>query len=209
MKKMFLALTLLGATTAYADVTLNVDDNIKVTAINGQNITQSALQPLKRQFNLAAGRHVITAKYDRLYDNVGFGNSHDYLRSDNVTVTADLADNQTYRLVMPGQPTRYNDAKEYAKAPTLAIMQGNTVIAQESATAKTGGLFGAIGSVFGRSDAASENQRVISAVQNQPAPAPVSAPVTRPNAGNLDTFMQIWLNASDEERQKIRQWVQQ
>ena len=153
MSRLFAPLAIavaLVSSPAVAAVTLHVDDHIKVTAINGQAITHSMLQPLKREFTLSPGRQVITAKYDRLYELRG-RDDHDYLRSDNITVTAELADNQTYRLVMPNQPEAYDEAKEYAKAPSLAIMHGNTLIAQESNRQKSGGILSSIGSLFGRS----------------------------------------------------------
>ncbi len=213
MKRVALLAVLAGASIipSFADVTLTVGDHVKVTAINGQAITQSPFQPLKKQFTLQAGQQVITAKYDRLYDLRS--DEHDYLRSDNVTVTANLADNQTYTLAMLNQPEKYDQAKEYAKAPTLAILSGDTVVSQQTAEAKTGGLFSSIGAMFGRGDSAVvENQKVISAVQQtQPAQASQAtqpAQAQRPS-NTLDSFMQLWLNASDEEREKIRQWVGQ
>ncbi|MDO4250540.1 MAG: DUF2057 family protein [Moraxella sp.] len=206
MKRFLISLATVCATMgAHAAVTLNVDDNIKVTAINGQAITQSPFQPLKKHFTLEAGRHVITARYDRLYDLSN--KDHDVLRSSNITVSADLADNQTYRLVMPNQPERYEDAKEYIKAPSLAIMSGNTIIAEEKTTAQRTGLLSGLGGWFGRGSdkAVLENQQAINAINTAPAPQPPTQ--AHPNS-TLDSFMQLWLNASDEEREKIRQWVQ-
>lgn len=66
MKKLSLMLIIALFTPAFANVHLTVDEHIKVTAINGQEIKHGALQPLKREFILDAGRHVITAHYDRL-----------------------------------------------------------------------------------------------------------------------------------------------
>lgn len=96
MKKLTLALLALSVvytSNAFAQAKLLVDNYIKVTAINGKEVRHNALQPLKREFNLEAGRHVITARYDRLFDLTR--GDHDYLKSANVTVTADLTDNQT------------------------------------------------------------------------------------------------------------------
>lgn len=208
MKKITIASALgiaLASNIAIAKVELQVDDNIKVTAINGQEIRHGLLQPLQKTFNLEAGRHVITARYDRLFD---ISNSdHDYLKSDNITISADLADNQQYQLIMPNQPNNYNAAKEYAKAPTLAIAHNGNIIAQEStAQSRTGllsGLTGAIGNMFGRDNqAVNSNQQAIAAI-NQPPKTTNTA-----NKDNLDGFMQLWLNASEEEREKIRQWIQ-
>lgn len=207
MKKLLPLLALIFAMPALAGVQLKVDDNIKVTAINGQEIKHGALQPLRRDFTLDAGRHVITARYDRLFDLPR--GEHDYLKSGNVTITADLADNQTYQLTMPNQPNNYRDAKEYAKAPTLAITQNGKVLASEQKVeARTGvlsSLGDSLGGLFGRDDAVHANQRAIASL-NSPANTP--APAVNAPQDNLDNFMQLWLNASPEEREKIRQWVQ-
>ncbi|WP_230655883.1 DUF2057 family protein [Psychrobacter sp. I-STPA10] len=201
--------TMLMTVSAQAAVTLLVDDNIKVTAINGQEIKQGLFQPLTKQFTLESGKHVITAKYDRLYDLSG--DNHDYLRSNNVSVTAELADNQTYRLTMPGQPEAYREARKYAEHPTLAIEQDNQVIAQqESVNGSGGGLFSgissAIGGMFGGGNAQTANQQAIAALET---PNASSTAVNANNTSTLDKFMQLWLQATPEEREKIRQWIQE
>ncbi|WLP93826.1 DUF2057 family protein [Psychrobacter sp. M13] len=221
---------------SHAEVTLLVDDNIKVTAINGQELKQSIFQPLTKQFTLQPGQHVLTAKYDRLYNLPR--DEHDYLRSGNISVAADLTDNQTYRLTMPGQPEDYDAAKEYAQQPTLAVQQNNTVIAsQQSVAGNDGSIFSglgkAIGGVFGGSgDAQLQNQQAIAALgqptANSQAIAQVNArpAVVTSNAysaipvknvsqatatqstATLDQFMQLWLQATPAEREKMRQWAE-
>ena len=203
---------LFSLTFAHAEVTLSVDDNIKVTAINGQQMNSSPFQSLKKSFNLQPGKHVITAKYDRLYDLRN--DEHDYLRSGNVTVTAEMQDNQTYRLAMPGQPEKYEEAKQYAKAPTLAVMKGSQVVSKSTGVSEEGGLFSSITSLFGSNDAQMENQKAIAAINadgkssNSNAIAPVSTNSNSAQADTLDRFMQLWLQATPDEREKIRQWIQ-
>jgi len=229
LKKLTIGSLLVGATSvsmmSQAAVTVLVDDNIKVTAINGQEIKQSAFQPLTKTFTLQPGQHAITAKYDRLYNLPR--DEHDYLRSGNVSVTAQLADNQTYRLTMPNQPEDYEAAKDYADQPTLAIQQNNTVIAsQQGMVGNKGGLFAglgkAIGGVFGGAgDAELQNQRAIASL-DQPVVRTNNAanisttttaiqPVVSANTSTntLDSFMQIWLQATPAEREKMRQWMQE
>ena len=225
LKKLSISAVFVGAASvsmlSQAAVTLVVDDHIKVTAINGQELTQSLLQPLTKSFTLQPGKHVITAKYDRLYDLRR--DEHDYLRSGNVSVAAELADNQTYRLTMPNQPEDYAAAKKYAERPTLAIQSNNTIIAsQESVGDNSNSLFSglgkALGGVFGGSgDAELQNQRAIAAL-DQPSVSTnksvtTGATVTQTTSVNastnsLDQFMQIWLQATPAEREKMRQWVQ-
>ncbi|MDY3306923.1 MAG: DUF2057 domain-containing protein [Psychrobacter sanguinis] len=203
---------LFSLTFAHAEVTLSVDDNIKVTAINGQQVNSSPFQSLKKSFNLQPGKHVITAKYDRLYDLRN--DEHDYLRSGNVTVTAEMQDNQTYRLAMPGQPEKYEEAKQYAKAPTLAVMKGSQVVSKSTGVIEEGGLFSSITSLFGSNDAQMENQKAIAAINadgkssSSNAIAPVSTNSNSAQADTLDRFMQLWLQATPDEREKIRQWIQ-
>ena len=225
LKKLTTSALLIGAGSvsmlSHAAVTLLVDDHIKVTAINGQEVQQSTFQPLTKKFTLQPGTHAITAKYDRLYNLRR--DEHDYLRSGNVSVTAQLADNQTYRLTMPNQPEAYEAAREYAKRPILAVEQNNTVIAsQQSLGNQQGGLFSglgkAIGGVFGGAgDAERQNQRAIAALE-QPATQPAqssinigtaqSVPAAVQTGNTLDSFMQLWLQATPAEREKIRQWIQ-
>ncbi|WII94621.1 DUF2057 domain-containing protein [Moraxella haemolytica] len=196
-------ITALLASSAYAEVHLLVDDNIKVTAINGQEIHHSVLQPLKREFTLQAGRHVITARYDRLFDLTR--GDHDYLKSGNISVVGNLQDKQSYQLIMPNQPNNYTAAKEFIKSPTLAIVQNGQVLSQESIAEERTGILSSItqsiGGIFGRGNSAIiSNQKAISALET---------PTTQhsSNKENLDSFMQLWLNSSEEEREKIRQWI--
>lgn len=219
LKKLTISTLLIGASSvsmlSHAAVTLLVDDNIKVTAINGQELKQSVFQPLTKEFTLQPGKHVITAKYDRLYNLRR--DEHDYLRSGNISVAAEMMDNQTYRLTMPNQPEDYAAAKEYAEKPTLAVQQGNTVIASQQSVSSGGGLFSglgnALGGVFsGGGDAQLQNQRAIAALNqpsttNQTVVTQTSNTVT--SASTLDQFMQLWLKATPTEREKIRQWIQQ
>lgn len=232
LKKLTFSLLLVGVGSvsmlSHAAVTLLVDDNIKVTAINGQELKASIFQPITKEFTLQPGKHVITAKYDRLYNLRR--DEHDYLRSGNVSVAAELVDNQTYRLTMPGQPEDYASAKAYAERPTLAVQQNNTVVAsQQSVDGNNGSIFSglgkALGGVFGGGgDAELQNQQAIAALgqptvttQSNANSGVVSSskytvtPTTTINssASTLDQFMQLWLTATPAEREKMRQWVQQ
>lgn len=213
MKKFLLIATAFISTAVFADVKLSVDDNIKVMAINGQEIRHNILQPLKKDFTLQAGRHVITARYDRLFDLTN--GSHDYLKSGNITITAELADNQNYQLIMPNQPNSYQSAKEYAKAPSLAISHHGNIIAQENTSQEREGILSGLGGIrgmFGKDKAINDNQKVINSLntaQNAGVPTTQTQHTqTTQKKDNLDGFMELWLNASEEERKKIRQWVE-
>ena len=208
----------LATTQTFAQVTLNVADNTVVTAINGQEVKNGLLSKPQKTYKLEPGKHVITAKYNRLYELRG--DNHDVLRSSNISVPVELADNQTYVLDMLGQPEDYN-----AKQPTLAVPQGKQVIASQQATSSSSssifsGLGNALGGVFGGSSKAVEaNQQTINALGqsggaipaiNQPSNQYGNQAVvtTVSSSDSLDQFMQLWLRATPAERDKIRQWVQ-
>lgn len=219
---------------AVAQVTLNVGDNVVVTAINGQEVKTSMFRDPTRTFTLEPGKHVITAKYQRLYDLRG--DEHDILRSDNVSIPVELQDNRTYTLVMANQPEAYSRAKDYAKKPTLALVDSNsqTIASQQAQGGGEGGIFSglssALGGIFGgSSNAVASNQQTIDALegksgssipalgQSNPTAANTSTAVasnthtaaaTPANMDTLDQFMNLWLKATPAEREKIRQWVQ-
>lgn len=210
-----LALALLSATSlsALAQVTLNVDENVVVTAINGQEVKNGMFSNPTRQFNLDAGKHVITAKYTRLFDLRN--NEHDVLRSSNISLPVELADNQTYQLVMAGQPDSYNQAKDYVKKPVLAIVQNGKTLASQQATDSNNssifsGLGNALGGVFGGGNKALQsNQQTIASLEGKSANTiPAIAPVATASTDTLDQFMQLWLKATPAEREKMRQWIQ-
>lgn len=219
VKKSAIALAMLSglAMPAFAQVTLNVGDNVVVTAINGQEIKNGLLTEPKRTFHLEAGKHVISAKYNRLFELRG--DNHDVLRSSNISIPVELTDNQSYDLVMAGQPDDYSRAKDYVKQPTLAVMQNGRTLATQQATDGTGtgifsGLGNALGGVFGGSSKALEsNQQAISALDGKasntiPAIATTSTTVTTMSTDTLDQFMQLWLKATPAEREKMRSWIQ-
>lgn len=223
VKKLAVASLLAVSVPVLAEVTLNVGDYTVVTAINGQEVKNGLFAKPERQFTLQPGRHVITAKYNRLYD-VNH-DKHDVLRSSNVSISVELADNQSYTLIMANQPERYEDAKDYAEKPNLAVVQGTKTIASQTSTVSGGssifaGLGSALGGVFGGSKAIESNQQAISALGNNSKTAVSSTAVvpalSTPTANStpsvsadntLDQFMQLWLKASPAEREKIRQWI--
>ncbi|MBS9779136.1 MAG: DUF2057 domain-containing protein [Moraxellaceae bacterium] len=195
----------IASSFTYAEVTLDVEDNIKVTAINGQAVNKGLFSRDKTHFNLQAGKHVITARYDRMFNLSR--DKHDYVKSGNITITADLADNKNYKLVMPNQPKGYTQAKEYAQNPTLAIKLGNQTLASQSNQIAETGLFAKaeqkFSSLFNKNNAVNDNAKVIASIaQNKP-----QATTDNTEKSTLDQFMQIWLKATPAERERIRAWI--
>lgn len=200
---------ILLSSTAQAAVTIQVDDHIKVTAIDGEAVNTGMFKRIKQSFTLPAGTHSITAKYDRLYDLRH--DEHDYLRSHALTISHDFTDNTTYQLVMPNQPEDYRSAKKYAQAPSLAIMLNNTLITQTKQTGNAGNG-GFLGNLFGVNTGKGTQTNEQSTHQAKPMASQTTASTgtTLPaSPSRLDQFMQLWLQATPEERNKIRSWIAQ
>lgn len=186
--------------SALAESVLSIGDNVVVTKIDGQSISNGLLSNPVRQFKLPAGNHTITAKYQRLYDLTA--DDHDIVRSPELTLSAVMQDGQRYRIVMANQPEDYDSAVAYAQKPTLSLLQGNTVVTDKTAiTGSTGGLLGGIGQIFtgsGKGDAVTVNTT---------AKQPVQPVTNKASSSTLDQFMRVWLNATPAERIKIKNWV--
>lgn len=210
MKKIMLACAVLLTSHAYAASTLTIGEDIKVTAINGQAISQGVFQPHKRQFELDAGRHVITARYDRLFEINR--KDHDYLKSSDITLTIELQDNQSYQLVLDNTPQTYEAAKDYAKAPTLHLMQGKVLVAKQTGGQYQSSVLGSLGNLFSKESVANNQQAIASlntqTTNTQTTTQAPTAPAPKSNTSTLDKFMELWLTASEEEREKIRQWIE-
>lgn len=206
--KILLSTLLFGLSTiALADVTITADDDIKITAINGQAVNTGFLSTPKQSFTLPAGQTVITARYDRLF-NLN-RQDHEVIKSPEITLSANLADNQTYRLTMPNLPTTHSQAEEFIKSPTLQLLSDGQVIASESKTTTSSPLFGgfSLGGLFGKKDTLAEHHKAMASAHTPQPPATPPTAQIAPKLDTLDEFMKLWLNANESEREKIRQWV--
>lgn len=58
--------------------------------------------------------------------------------------------------------------------------------------------------MFGRGDAVNDNQQVVAAL---PSAQTTTVTPAIQSDNTLDNFMQLWLQATPEERQKIREWI--
>lgn len=188
MKKLAPLALILATIPAFANITITADEHIVISNINGKVVNQGLFQKPTHSFTLPAGPVSITARYDRLFE-LG-RDDHEFVKSTPITLSTTL-NNGNYRLTMPNLPNNYNAIKEYIKSPTLALTDGHTVLveAQSDGTPSSflGGLFG------------------------KKSTEPTHMTPTNPaqSANTLDSFMQLWLNANENERDKIRHWVNQ
>lgn len=199
--------------TALADAVLLVGENVIVTKIDDQKISNGFLSNPIRKFQLPAGQHKITAKYERLYDLTS--DDHDIVRSTELTVLAQMQDSQSYKLVMSNQPDAYEKAVSYAEKPTMSLLNGGNVVASKTAitgsTGFLGGVTGSIGQIFTGKERQGDTV-VINTNRTDTKHGVHSTTdgsrVSQQNKSTLDQFMRVWLNATPDERVKIKNWVE-
>lgn len=195
--------------TAHAESILLVGKHTVVTNIDGQRIKSGFFSTPPKKFNLPAGKHQITAKYDRLFDLNS--DEHDILRSVEITLPVTLLDKQSYTLDMINQPNQYQDAKKYVTKPTLGLMLNGQVITQKTAIK---GSHRKKPTIVNRTNHVTQ-PKIQPAQTSQPAQISDNSQTSNPQTSNpqksdvLDNFMQLWLKATTAERQKIRNWVQE
>ena len=209
------ALALIMSGTAFSAVTLTVPENIKVEGLNGETVKNKLLGG-NNTYKLNAGEHVLSVRYVGFFEEYTGIGSHDIVRSSVVNLqTPNLNDNETYRLALVNEPKDHDQAKKFAQQPVFAIYnQNNQIISQQTAIKDTSkGLFTDALSTKGVDLTATPAVKSNVVVQNEPqvtqkAALNANAAVSEAKPKQLDQqLIQLWQQASKEERQKFMNWL--
>lgn len=191
---------LVGMTPIYAAVNLNLPEELKLVAVNGQEVSSSILRT-NQNYKLDADENSISVRYQEYFQH--WDNSHDILKSGVLTLkTPKLIDGQNYKLALINAPKSYEDAQKYKDQPIIGLYDAkNQLIAQQEGikdAAKP--LLGTLG--FGKSvDLTTKKQDVT------PVVAVVNTTVIK-NVNTIDIqLIELWKKANQEERQKFMSWL--
>ena len=122
---------LLSSTSAFSAVTLTVPEEIKIIAVNDQEV-RSGLLRSDQTYKLDAGTNAISVRYTEFFQHND--NSHDILKSGVVTVkTPELKDGEAYKLALINAPKNFDEAKNIKISQLLVYMM------QKSASGSAGG----------------------------------------------------------------------
>lgn len=205
---------LLGSTSAFSAVILTVPEEIKMIAVNDQEV-RSGLLRSDQTYKLDAGTNAISVRYNEFFQHND--NSHDILKSGVVTVkTPELKNGETYKLGLINAPKNFDEAKKYKDQPIIGLYDAKNQLLVQQAGAKDAAkpLLGQ--SILGKSVDLTTNKVVTptnqpAAVYTQTASTPnVATANVRENAsvGQLDQLLiQLWKQASKAERQKFMNWL--
>lgn len=193
---------LLLSSIAFSAVTLSVPEEIKIVAVNDQDIGANLLRS-NNKIKLNAGTNVISVRYSGYYQHPD--NSHDILKSGIVTVkTPVLKDGNNYSLALINPPKDFDQAEKYKDEPIIGLYDQNKQLLVQQAGAKASKSW--LSSVFSDSDTLDATQippqaHQPAAVYNTPAVQNASA------TSSTQTLIQSWQQANKQERQAFMSWL--
>ena len=191
------AAVFLFSTPVFSAVTVTVPEEIKIVAVNDQEVNSGLLRS-NQTYSLDAGVNAISVRYNEFFQHSD--NSHDILKSGVVTVkTPSLKDGETYRLALIQAPKDFDAAQKYKDQPIIGLYDAkNQLLVQQ-----TGAKFAAK-PWFGN--------RVLT--KKLDMTTQVATPVHQPAAvytqsadQNDQQLIQLWQKASKAERQKFMTWL--
>ena len=191
------AAVFLFSTPVFSAVTVTVPEEIKIVAVNDQEV-KSGLLRSNQTYSLDAGVNAISVRYNEFFQHSD--NSHDILKSGVVTVkTPSLKDGETYRLALIQAPKDFDAAQKYKNQPIIGLYDAkNQLLVQQT----------------GAKDAAKPwfGNRVLT--KKLDMTTQVATPVHQPAAvytqsadQNDQQLIQLWQKASKAERQKFMTWL--
>ena len=208
------AIALMASSSAFSAVTISVPEEIKLLAVNDQEI-RSGLFSSAQQVKVNAGENVINLRYQQYFEH--HNGAHDILKSGVITLkTPILQDGKNYRLALVNPPKDFDAAKEFKDQPSIGLYnQKNQLLVQQTG-AKASSTGWLIGSLRNKTVDATQN----SATVNQPAAVYTAAavlpsekttqatlPTQKQTQGKEQQLIQLWQQASKAERQKFMSWL--
>ncbi|WP_441374535.1 DUF2057 family protein [Acinetobacter lwoffii] len=191
------AAVFLFSTSVFSAVTVTVPEEIKIVAVNDQEVNSGLLRS-NQTYSLDAGINAISVRYNEFFQHSD--NSHDILKSGVVTVkTPSLKDGETYRIALIQAPKDFDAAQKYKNQPIIGLYDAkNQLLVQQT----------------GAKDAAKPwfGNRVLT--KKLDMTTQVATPVHQPAAvytqsadQNDQQLIQLWQKASKAERQKFMTWL--
>lgn len=202
------SIALIACSSAFSAVTIAVPEEIKLLAVNDQEI-RSGLFSSAQQVKVNAGENVINLRYQQYFEH--HNGAHDILKSGVITLkTPILQDGENYRLALVNPPKDFDAAKEFKDQPSVGLYnQKNQLLVQQTG-AKASSTGWLSGSLRNKTVDATQNTTAV----NQPAavfPSEKTTPATLPTQkqaqGKEQQLIQLWQQASKAERQKFMSWL--
>ena len=214
----FAAAALMISGAAFSAVTITAPEEIKILAVNDQEVNTGLFRSANNQYKVDAGESLISVRYTQYFEHLN--GEHDIVKSGVVTLkTPLLKEGENYRLDLVNAPASFEAAKKYAEQPVIALMDNNKQILVQKSDANTEQKPWLGQGIFAKVTDLTQKK---STPVNQPAPVytqaavisgaalPVSlnSSVSTHSANTADQqLIQLWKNANKAERQKFMAWL--
>ncbi|MFH7766469.1 DUF2057 family protein [Acinetobacter sp. BSP-28] len=215
LKLTLAAAALMLSGTAFSAVTISAPEEIKILAVNDQEVNTGLFRAKNNQYKVDAGTSNISVRYTQYFEHLN--GEHDIVKSALVTIqTPVLQDGGEYRLDLVNAPANFEAAKKYAEQPIVALFDKNNQMLVQQAGANTEQKPWLAQSIFSKTTDLTQKKIKL---ENQPAPvytqAAVQAKVAAVSSGESVTsavtgdqqLIQLWQKANKAERQKFMSWL--
>ncbi|TCB48747.1 DUF2057 domain-containing protein [Acinetobacter sp. ANC 4779] len=214
----FAAAAFMISGVAFSAVTITAPEEIKIVAVNDQEVNTGLFRSANNQYKVDAGESSISVRYTQYFEHLN--GEHDIVKSGVVTLkTPSLKDGENYRLDLVNAPASFEAAKKYAEQPIIALVDKNKQLLVQQTGANTEQKPWLGQGVFAKATDLTQKK---STPANQPAPvytqAAVISGVASPASLNSSVsiystntadqqLIQLWKGANKVERQKFMSWL--
>lgn len=208
IRSIFAITLILASVTTFSAVTITAPEEIKILAVNDQEVNTGLFRAKNNQYKVDAGKNSLSVRYNQYFEHLN--GEHDIVKSGVITLTTPLLkDDESYALNLVNAPTNYETAKKYAEQPVIALFDQNKKILVQQTGANTEQKPWLSQSLFGKVTDLTQKKSI---PLNQPAPVYSQTSVTesvedRSISTTDQQLIQLWKKSSKIERQKFMNWL--
>lgn len=208
IRSIFAITLILASVTTFSAVTITAPEEIKILAVNDQEVNTGLFRAKNNQYKVDAGKNSLSVRYNQYFEHLN--GEHDIVKSGVITLTTPLLkDGESYALNLVNAPTNYETAKKYAEQPVIALFDQNKKILVQQTGANTEQKPWLSQSLFGKVTDLTQKKSI---PLNQPAPVYSQTSVTesvedRSISTTDQQLIQLWKKSSKIERQKFMNWL--
>ena len=208
IRSIFAITLILASVTTFSAVTITAPEEIKILAVNDQEVNTGLFRAKNNQYKVDAGKNSLSVRYNQYFEHLN--GEHDIVKSGVITLTTPLLkDGESYALNLVNAPTNYETAKKYAEQPVIALFDQNKKILVQQTGANTQQKPWLSQSLFGKVTDLTQKKSI---PLNQPAPVYSQTSVTESvedhSISTTDQqLIQLWKKSSKIERQKFMNWL--
>ena len=210
----FAVAALLMSGTVFSAVTLTAPEEIKILAVNDQEVNTGLFRSVDNHYKVDAGEISLSVRYSQYFEHLN--GEHDIVKSGVVTLkTPPLKDGEKYQLKLVNTPANFEAAKKYAEQPIVALFDKNNQMLIQQTGANTESKPWLAQGIFAKATDLTQKRRI---PVNQPAPVYSQAGTSAATALNSNILtnatntadqqlIQLWQQSSKAERQKFMGWL--